>query len=279
MKRLALNEFIEYAPEEPGMVRVNHNSLDCAGDSKSMRVTRADDGVVYAKCYRCGGMGRYAEGESKYSAYSKAKKSKKVYSGKVNNLSLPHDFSMDLSKFPLKVKSKLYRYFIHEEDIKEYGIGWSEKLNRLILPVYYEGELVGWQGRSYVDGEVKYITKYKQDSDLFVYIPCKDESKHCAIVEDMFSCIRVSKYVNGLALLGNSISDKALLKVIKKNDKFLVYLDHDNRQVIMNTIQIRERLHLLGKYAKVISSEVDPKELTPPSLKSLLLDSLGIPYV
>lgn len=274
MKRLHTNEYLHHAPEDAGMVRVNHESLECTGSSKSMRVTRADDGTVYAKCYRCGGFGRWAEGAAKYSSYSKAVKSKEEKGGKVNNLSLPYDINCKYNDFPAIVKSKLHTYHIPVAEVKKYGIGWSEKLKRMVLPIYHDGELRGWQGRSY-DQPPKYITKYKDESDLYVYIPCTEkESKDCIIVEDMLSCIRVSKYGNALALLGSNISDKALIKIAKLNNNMLVYLDHDTRQVIMNTIQIRERLTMLGKSAKVISSSCDPKELDNPSLSSLILSNL-----
>jgi len=55
MSRLSKDEFVQYAPEEPGTVHVHH----CKEGSNNDRlyVTRKEDGTILAYCHHCGASG------------------------------------------------------------------------------------------------------------------------------------------------------------------------------------------------------------------------------
>lgn len=269
MNYIKESEYIHLAPENLGeVVRVNHYSPTCQGDSKSMRITRGLGGAVYAKCYRCGGFGR-AGGE-----YFRTERALSTpHSGKCNVIRLPYDIVRTLEEFPPFLRAKLYKYGVSSEDVNEFGLGWSGKMQRFIIPVYKNAELVGWQGRYYGEdvGQPKYITKYQDKSNLFSYIP-KENNSHLVVVEDMISGIRVRKYANTLVLMGNSMSDEALTKAMK-NKTALVFLDYDNKDVVMKSFIIKERLQSVGIDAKIhhqFSSPLDPKEMSDSELKRIV---------
>lgn len=280
--RISTEEFLPFAPEDVGSVRVNHVSPVCSGDSKSMRVTRTEDGIVYAKCFRCNGVGRYVDSHSVYGKVKKEiKRRNEPAIAKVNKLTLPSDMEMDPRKWPAIVKVKVGQYLVTDTELKNFGIGWSEKLNRLIFPVSHGADLVGWQGRYYGkdESQPKYITRYKDTGDLYVYIPFLKpslSSDACVVVEDFFSAIRCSRYTNALALLGSNMGDAACVRVSRGNRKALIFLDDDTRQVRLNQLKIKQQLTQVGVCATIITGVgKDPKELKEEELRDLITDSLS----
>lgn len=268
MKILPKDDYLPYAPDHTSTVRINHDTASCSGSSKSLKITRNPDGSVSAKCYRCHSWGKHAQGLSKYSKAAKALG--KPCNIKVQQVYLPHDCSGDVTEWPVLVRAKLNEYWITQDDIKHYQIGWSSEFKRLIFPVYHDGNLVGWQGRSYDEGVPKYITRYKDMSDLFTYLPARDTvnlDRGCVIVEDFFSGIRVARHANALVMLGADVGDKAFCNLIRSDSKFLIFNDWDNRIVKMKAIELKNRLTAAGKPSSIITSAAgDPKELDPSTL-------------
>ena len=275
MKRLDKEEYVPYAPEEEGVVRINHSSSTCHGDSKSMRVERKDDGYIVAKCYRCGGFGRYREAGHRYHTAEKAIKSRNtsgaVRSKLVKEVTIPRGSTGVVTEWGIEARTRFAGYGYDQAVASRYGIVWNDFYKRLIIPVYRNGDLLAWQGRSYEDDQPKYITRAKDTGDLWIYIPHEHgTSDRCTVVEDMFSAIKVSYHTNALALLGNNISYEALDYATSKCDKFLIYLDNDGSNVIMNAHTIDQTLTFMGKESMIIGIPVDPKELDDATLRRYL---------
>lgn len=272
MARLNKSEYEAYAPATAGSVRVNHHSPSCKGDSKSMKVCREEDGRVWAKCYRCGGYGSYTEGLSKYSSVAKTKFTKKTK--EVKHLTLPSDSVQDLYKFPVQARADYNKYNITQADIITYGIVYSAYFDRVIIPVYIEGELEGWQGRYYGSDttQPKYITRYKTSGDLFQILKARGKLfEGCVVVEDMLSAIRCAKWADTVALLGNHMSDKCFDLATNVFDNYLIFLDNDNRQVKLKQVELYDRLTSVGMHVNIFTSDgKDPKEYQDPSLLGIL---------
>lgn len=274
--RIPDREFVPYAPDSPGVVRINHNTSTCSGTSNSLKITRSEDGTVYAKCFRCGGIGRFSDSVSKY---AKVKRKALGVSGKVNQVYMPSDLKVKIGEMPVVVRTKLSQYSLTQKDIDTFGLGWSQRYNRFIIPVYRSGELVGWQGRCYDDHskEPKYITKYKDSGDLYAYILCTGSivgDGVCVVVEDMLSGIRVARHANALVCFGSNISDSGILRSYPDNSKYLIFLDDDNRTVKLNQLDIKNRLTALGKDATIIAGVgKDPKELPDSELRTIILSN------
>jgi len=275
MKRLDKEEFVPYAPEEEGFVRVNHSSSTCHGDSMSMKVERKDDGYIIARCYRCGGFGRYREASHRYYSAEKAIKTRNngssARSKVVNDVTIPRGSTGVVGEWGIEARTRFSSYGYDQHIASRYGIVWNDFYKRLIIPVYRNGELVAWQGRSYEKDEIKYITRCKDPADLWIYIPHDSgTSDVCTVVEDVFSAIKVSYVTNSLALLGNNISYGALDFATDKCDKFLIFLDNDGSNVIKNSFEINQTLTFMGKDSKIIGNPIDPKELSIPELEVIL---------
>ena len=273
------DDYLALAPEEAGSVRVNHNSSECTGSSKSLKITRTDDDRIIARCYRCGLFGSYGGQLSKYGSYAKATRS--MTTKIPRKLLLPKDFSSDISTMPAEVRAKLNSYEIEQAEITKYNLGWSDQWNRFIFPVWRDG-LQGFQARYYGSNpeEPKYVTRYKDSGDLWVYLPCRNPLvlpvKGCVVVEDMLSGIRCAEYTNALVIFGVDMGTSALNYIAEQGHrKTLVFLDDDNPKVKRKAIDIRDSLTMVGQTATIYHSDcIDPKEHSKADLLSLLIGQL-----
>ena len=150
----------------------------------------------------------------------------------------------------------------------------------MIFPVWKDGELQGFQARYYgTDDLPKYITRYKNDSSLYVYVGADnpdDRDAGVVVVEDFFSAIRCSRIRNAVAILGTEMSDKCLDQVANSNDRVAIMLDDDNLTVKQKAVVIRDRLTMVGVSGIIIvktpkgKEPKDPKEHTPKELRDIL---------
>lgn len=279
MHFLDKSEYMPHAPDEPGTVRVNHDAAGCSGTSKSLKITRTDDDRVVAKCYRCGGFGSSAGTMAAYSAFARAVHGSRRVVRVGNKVELPHDFDQNVGNMPAVVRQKLYKGGVTQADVVTYGMGWSKYWERFVIPVFRDGEMKGFVARYFGDDKEapRFITRYKEDSSLWTYLPTRGTpvGDVCAIVEDMWSGIRVSKFCPAFVLLGTELDDKGLDYVTDKHNDFIIFLDDDNNTVKKKAVQIRDRLTFMGKRAIIMHSDgKDPKEYTDTELKQIIEDNL-----
>jgi len=103
---------------------------------------------------------------------------------------------------------------------------WSPSLgyrDRLIIPFYYEGRIVGWTGRSVQpDKKPKYLTEVQPG---FVY--GLDEQRHekifAIVVEGQIDAI----HIEGCALGGSEINDQQAMLLNRLNKEIIVVPDRD----------------------------------------------------
>lgn len=181
--------------------------------------------------------------------------------------SLPRDYSVCIPSAGL---SWLYKYGITDEEISKYHFGYSERMKRLILPVYNQkGELVYWQGRNL--GKVtkenpKYIN-VRSSKDALFFVRHERNDERIVLVEDILSACKVGRVTNCLALLGSYVSNN-LLSFLKDYGRIFVWLDEDKR---FESIKYSSRVKLLtGKDCSSIITELDPKELSEEVIKNIL---------
>jgi len=119
--------------------------------SNALMISNSSKGYS-AYCFKCGLKGftphdYLSLGEQL--AYRKAAQEEQQRQNSQQAICLPADFSLAI---PVHGLVWLWKYGITDEEIVSFGIGWSERLKRVILPVYSEGKagkkLVFWQGRA-----------------------------------------------------------------------------------------------------------------------------------
>lgn len=131
------------------------------------------------------------------------------------------------------------------ETAEDLQIGYDERMNRIVIPVYHHGHLVGWQKRSVPDGEwgpgtkppegTRYVPKYLNPPGFpkhqVLYNLDLVESRGertIILVESPFSVIKAEALgmPNVVATFGASPSDEQL-RQLRKFDKVYVWYDDD----------------------------------------------------
>lgn len=182
-------------------------------------------------------------------------------------LELPDDYTREL---PLEGRLWLYKAGITEPTWRHFGIGYSESLKRVIIPVYDEaGELIWFQCRAIYKGQKpKYIQPKMSRERVFFRGRVDDkDTTRIAVVEDMLSAIRVSKQYNVISLLGTKITNFQA-NWLARYDTVLIWLDPD-RAGVKGAYSIRKTLGLVTE-TRIIRSDKDPKELTDKEIGELL---------
>jgi hypothetical protein len=154
------------------------------------------------------------------------------------------------------------KYFITENHISKYGLGWDDRSQRLVLPVQdVRSERLGVVLRS-LNGASPKTFKYTEEGALAWYI--NPATTSIIIVEDQLSAIRASDYLTSVALLGTHLNEARISEIRNRSGGGHVYLALDAdawSKAIDYTIAYRSRLKLqLLKLTKDIKNH-DPEEL------------------
>jgi DNA primase len=189
---------------------------------------------------------------------------------------LPEDFELLV---PFTAKIWLRKYGVTDAEIKKYRFGYSERMNRLILPVFNGEELVYWQGRSLAPS--KFAPKYlsmKSNSGSQFFDLCKKGSKDVVLVEDIISAIVLRRAgYNAIALLGSYIGEKITSYLHKsKIKRVCIWLDPDKRK---DAVAFAKRLRGIGFDATcLVTPTKDPKDYNVTQVRAHLTKG-GFTYV
>lgn len=177
----------------------------------------------------------------------------------------PKDFTLDI---PQASRLWLQCAGITAATAKHYGIGYSARSNRVIVPAYVDGELVAVLARSTTGDKPKYIASMRTNYEIFF----SDASligdagtgvRAACITEDALSAIRVGTTVPSIALLGTATglhrvaAVNAALQAIEPACVY-VWLDPDKAGRDASR-QLVRALVVMGWKVRQITSERDPK--------------------
>lgn len=189
---------------------------------------------------------------------------------------LPEDF--DTSYLPFTAKAWLRKYGITDDEIKRYRFGYSERMNRLIMPVFNgassandDGELVYWQGRrlSGNKDEPKYISMKSTAGSAFFNLAAKGATD-VVVVEDVVSAVVLRRAgYNAIALLGSYIGDRVAgyLSTFQYRS-VVVWLDPDKRK---ESVKFARMLSGLGFSATcLVTPTKDPKDYSITQIRNHL---------
>jgi hypothetical protein len=110
-------------------------------------------------------------------------------------------------------------------EIDDYKWHWSPESgyeDRLLIPFYHQGKVVGWTGRKLSNGRPKYLSK-SQPSYVFNLDSQGDSHKHVILTEGPFDAIAV----NGVAVLGNEVNLAQAQRLKNLNLPIIVVPDRD----------------------------------------------------
>lgn len=248
LKRLALSS--------PGVIRINHVSDDCRGGSKSLRVQTNSDGTIFGKCFRCGEWGMV--------------KTKGSYDPSLPSTRYTPDevFLSNIEEWPGKAQAWIKGYGLTDNEVQLEGIAYSSHQRRVILPLHWSGEKIGYQARRIYDDDPgpKYIT-YASAPPGNLILTGKDVPEIC-LVEDVISSIKVGRVMDTVAILSTNIN-RTLLEFLTYYEKFYIWLDMDNPQVIRQGLKLLKTLGNIGT-AKLLKTPKDPKYYATEEVRSIL---------
>lgn len=239
-------------------VKIPHKGCS---NSAAMSVTNGADGYLVF-CHKCGETAFL----SHHNSVAERIKNQKIIDAECRliqsvSYALPEDFSHTIAS---KGLAWLGRGGWSCDLIEAYNIGWSEKLQRVILPLS-----VGFIARSVTLGHSpKYIEKCPADSIWM------SDTKRCSmspigdtvcITEDILSAGRVGEFIPAYSLCGTSISTVQLSVLYRIKNK-IIWLDKDAAG--SNGVRKIVKRLLFGNI-KVIHLD-EPKHLTNDQLRSVL---------
>lgn len=271
MKYLNKEEYLPFAPEEADtQVHVNHAGCEAGVDTKRrLYIRRLDDGsTILAHCHHCGKSGSYRE--NKFRSLASLKRASEYTNSSTNTISLPADYETSVREWPAKARAWIYRYGITDAEITKYGIGYSNRERRVVLPSWEDGVLLGYQTRRIFDEDTgpKYTTYYNKKN--FVWKDLTSTNNILVICEDVLSAIKLHRCYASMALLSTHLH-KNNIKYLFGYDEIMIYLDNNNSEVKMNSLKIKQELLLYVPKVKIIERECDPKTLSNNELEALCM--------
>lgn len=281
------NDVLQYdweSLDEGETARIHCSHWKCEDKKDALTITRVLGGCIY-NCYRCGTSGGIFKGSSPTEA---AKRLRLLRENRhsctdsntdcVYRVALPPDtiaMCLEDDTIPPHAYAWLYQYELNEDDFFEYNIGYSPKLERIIIPFYYDNKLVGWQGRDayasrnkllYEKGVIKnkplkWYTEYNNKEIKLYYKLINTNINNIFIVEDTISAIKVyNKYkYPTIALLNSTLNTSLIDDLNLRNYKTVhIWLDPDAH---VKAMQGALRWRSLGINARSIRTGGDPKAI------------------
>jgi len=229
----------------------NGQSIDTRG--RGGFIANGDGGASY-HCFNCGFKTSWQPGRNLTFKYKKLLRWLHVPDGDINKLALQvlrENEGVEVKEHltavptfaagkmlkdavPVADNTKVNKHFVavieymqsRELYLEDYPFHWTNDLayrDRLIIPFYHEGVLVGYTARSVnSDKRPKYLAE--EPSDYVFNLDAQDHNKEVVLVfEGPIDAI----YMGGAALLGSEISDGQGLLLNRLNKEVIVVPDRD----------------------------------------------------
>lgn len=235
-----------------GRLRTNH---DC-GLGRTLLLSRNEDGVS-AHCFRCNDSAFIKDERSlaeRIAALAKAR----AADVEVIRPELPEPRERDVQQWPKAARVWLYKAGLSNDHIERLGFYWHEPTQRVVMPVFEDGELVYWQARSLNPNVPKYINPTVERGTV---APRFGRGGACIVLtEDILSAVKVGMVNEAWSIMGTSLPDKIALRLVAAARPVIVMLDPDDAGR-KGTAKIIGQLRLLGLTAGSYLGRADPKIL------------------
>jgi hypothetical protein len=247
---------------------------DC-GPGDVVKVTRDPDGIA-GYCHRCSDSYKHFIKKSFAEIVKSLNARREAEHELSQSLKLPYDCTPNL---PADALLWLSKAGIRQEEIKDYGITYSPKLQRVVIPVVQDGKLVAIQAR-WLGPLSRESPKYLnfgprtcfssrvsgRDWDILcgADASCQDsrpkigQRSFAVFTEDILSAVRVGRLAQAYALTGTSVPLSELIHVVAGLDTCVLWLDGDGAG-IKGAGKLLKSIGLLKDDVRVLTSQRDPK--------------------
>jgi hypothetical protein len=245
----------------------------CPRCAKLGKDTSHDNLAVYSDghsyCFSCGNVHKRTNKIQTFQERNKENIEEKM----TTQVHMPPDCNMD---YPKKALDWIYHYELNRNDLVKNNTLWSDSLQRLIFPIYKEGRLVAWQGRSFnlTRNALMKVPKWYGQGNLKETFNVIGAGDKIVLVEDIISAIKVAKCgVMSLPLYGSFIGTERFKTIHNRfgdTVEVCVWLDPDKRAESVSEARMGR---LMGLRCRVILDKSDPKDVNYDTIKYLLTKS------
>ena len=231
--------------------RIDHS----CGEGKTLIVSRVPKGIS-AYCFRCHLKGFIPAQLSIAERIAALAEANQADAESRQEVHLPAPGVMDVQKWPDWARLWLYKAGFSNDMIRSLGFYYHERMQRVVMPVKDNGELVYWQARGNNPDLPKYINP-QVDKARLVY---KQGTPGDVLVltEDMLSAAKVGLVGWAWSLMGTSLSLPLALQIASLSVPVIVALDPDAAGRAGGNAIVKS-LSLLGVPCRTAYMERDPK--------------------
>ena len=236
-----------------GRLRVPH---DC-GPGRTLLISHVDDGVM-AHCFRCNDSA-FIRDERTLAERIAALAQAKVADAEAIKPELPQPRERDVQQWPKAARVWLYKAGLSNDAIERLGFYWHPVTQRVVMPVFEDGELVYWQARSMNPAVPKYINPTVERGTVAPRFG--KGGPVIVLTEDILSAVKVGMVNEAWSIMGTSLPDKIAVRLVNAARPVLVMLDPDEAGR-KGTAKIVTQLRLLGLQVGSFMGRADPKLLS-----------------
>lgn len=262
--KLLQGDWLEIAKNIPQGGNRRMACSESCGQDNSQLVSHSHKGYN-RYCFRCQAHQFVPHGQLRIADIERHKRERAIMDARVPTL--PDDYTLDV---PVRKMFWYLQYGIDADLAREYRIGYSEKLDRIVLPVYEEEELTALQMRA-VDKWIKpkYLNPHGPKVSSAVFQSHTDNNGITVVVEDILSAIKVGKVAHTTSILGTNMTDARAMKIAKQNHTAILWLDNDKAGHNGRVDAVRQ-LQMQGLEVYTVQSERDPKKYNTDEIKLYL---------
>jgi len=265
-----LNEFRSLlAPGE--QVRRNHEPCPAGVDTRQRwYIKKTEDGRrIVAFCHNCGQKGVLDVGLT-----GKSIRPTPISSTGARKIQLPADMEMNPSLWPEEARKWVLKSGLDFQDCKGVGAGYSYSQARLILPIWRDSELEGFQARSFNPKEIKYLT-YAKTKPLRAWYNGTREPGTVVVCEDLLSAWKISQAgFTGFACLGSAGGASEIFALSKQYNRLVIWLDNDKPEVLKNSRRLLRYGEMFFPETGIVLGSSDPKRHSLEDIRRTVDESL-----
>lgn len=240
----------------------------CCGATPACKVSCSNYGY-HEFCFRCGWkhFTPHRARSLKQILESRALRSQTIQTTTVAEL--PADYT---SEVPMEGSLWCMKYGVTPDIMQVYGIGWSEELQRVVLPTYSrEGELTCVQMRAvHPDQQPKYLNLGSDPATLFWTRPLPERA--VVVTEDIMSAIKVARVHPAVSTLGTNCNDGKALEIARACSTAIIWYDSDAAGT-NGAAKAARMLGFCGVQTINICTPKDPKEYSSQEITNILKDA------
>lgn len=245
-------------------VRAEH----CPGSSSLPAIISREGQRVSMYCFRCGDHGSMKPHESLSQRLHRLKTEKQELRSAAKEKSLPQG-TQDFTEFPQDCLYWFLKVGVTTEMAEYAGMYYSQRMNRVILPIYWQGETVGWSGRS-MEGSPKSVTSFLREGKMGSML--RGDGSIVVLTEDQLSALKVhwATGLTSIALIGTHMQDTVLNYVADKGAA-LVWLDGDEAgRSAARKMHRKLRAYGVASHNHLLYDDRDPKDHSRQEIKNVV---------